>query len=303
MQRTTPRSRRQRIASRLLRRCNPTGGRPGRVPGLRGSAFEVARWRDAVARWGLPSYAGELDQALTAAGKPLPLSEADGAALGRQLGRVPLRVLPDATSRAMARLKALGVQPAPMTWEEVVDAGRLTPAACPVLLYAGGESYRLTVKAPRDVPQALIRYVRAGGTLAVFPSGPWPFFSDENKVPDAHPMSPLLPISRSWEAPPAGTRMNFAVLDRSALPHVPATFRFPVDGDKRWRPVRPAQAKEGTRVAPLVELQDESGRGQGLGAAWMHAGRGRVLYVWFRLLDLPEGDALFHDLWQAIAAQ
>ena len=264
---------------------------------------EVARWRDEVARWGLPSYVGELDKALTAAGKPLPLSETEGAALRQQLGRLPLFVLPDATSRAMTRLKAWGIQPSPLAWDRVVDAGSFTPAACPVVIYAGGESYRLTVKAPDDVPEALIRYVRAGGTLAVFASGPWPFFSDESHVPNAHPMSPLLPIGGSWDAPPAGTTVSFFVTDPRALPHVPSTFRFPPDGDRRWRPIQPGQAKGGIRVTPLLELRDGTGRSLGAGAAWMHAGQGRVLYAWFRLLDLPEGDALFHDLWQAIAAR
>jgi hypothetical protein len=264
---------------------------------------EVARWRDEVARWGLPSYVGELDKALTAAGKPLPLSEAEGAALRQQLDRLSLFVLPDATSRAMTRLKAWGVQPTPLAWERVVDAGSFTPAACPVVIYAGGEPYRPTVKSPRDVPEALIRYVRAGGTLAVFSSGPWPFYCDEQGMPIANDMAPLLPLSGSWDAPPAGTTVSFCVTDPRALPHVPSTFRFPPDGDRRWRPIQPGQAKGGTRVTTLLELRDGTGRSLGAGAAWMQTGQGRVLNAWFRLLDLPEGDALFHDLWQAIATK
>jgi hypothetical protein len=203
----------------------------------------------------------------------------------------------------MSRLKALGIQPEPLTWERVIDAGSFTPAACPVVVYASGEPYRITVKTPNDVPEALIRYVRAGGTLAVFPSGPWPFYSDENEVPNATPMSPLLPLSGSWDAPPAGTTVSFFVREPRALPHVPSTVRFPSDGDRRWRPIQPGQAKGGTRVTTLLELRDQTGRSLGAGAAWMHAGQGRVLYAWFRLLDLPEGNALFHDLWLAIAAK
>jgi hypothetical protein len=268
-----------------------------------GSTFEVARWRDEVARWGLPSYVAELDKALTAAGEPLPLSEADGATLRQQLGRLSLFVLPNAVSRVMDRLKSLGVQPAPLAWERVIDAGSFTPAACPVVIYACGESYRLTVKTPNDVPESLIRYVRAGGTLAVFSSGPWPFFCDENQVPNAHPMTPLLPIALGWDAPPAGTTVTFFVTDPRALPHVPSTFRFPPDGDRRWRPIQPGQAKGGTRVTTLLELRDGTGRSLGAGAACMQSGQGRVFYAWFRLLDLPEGNALFHDLWQAIAAK
>jgi hypothetical protein len=267
-----------------------------------GIASGVARWRDAVAAWGLPAYAAELDQALSASGQPLPLAEPDRAALRQLLARRPPVVLPGANSRAMTRLKAMGIEPAPLTWEQVVDTGRFTPEACPVAVYAGNEPYQPTVRSPHDVPAALIRYVRAGGTLAFFPSGPWPLYCDERRTAIAHLTAPLLPLSVGNE-PSAGASVAFAVVDRRALPHVPATFRFPADGDRRWRPVQPGQAKGGSRVVPLVELRDASGTGLGLGAAWIHVDRGRVLYVWFRLLDLPEGDALFHDLWQAILAK
>lgn len=102
-----------------------------------------------------------------------------------------------------------------------------------------------------------------------------------------------LPLTVAWERPPAGLRLTFIVRDKKALSHLPECFPFPDDGDLRWRPLTKQAG-----VVPLLELVDEQGHSQGLGVGIVTVGKGRIVYAWFRLLDMPIGEALLYDLWR-----
>jgi hypothetical protein len=112
-----------------------------------------------------------------------------------------------------------------------------------------------------------------------------------------------LPLIVAWERPPEGLKLKFVVRNRNLLPHVPEQFVYPESGDLRWRPLVPEKAPPEAQVLPLIELVDESGRSHGLGAAIVQVGAGKVLYVWFRLLDIDVGEAILHDLWDFAVSQ
>ena len=98
---------------------------------------------------------------------------------------------------------------------------------------------------------------------------------------------------------------------RSAIlpePHVPAEFPFPSSVDPRWRPFVRSQMAPGDLVVPLVDLRD--GQGRHYGDAVVYAAYktgepkgGRVAYVWFSLLDVPQGETLLDDLLLFVAGK
>lgn len=222
-----------------------------------------------------------------------------------KLRGIKIGVLPDFELSTVWPLLSLPDRPELVSWEDVAGWSDSSAEEYPVLIYAANETYRQTVRRSGDVDEGLLRYLRAGGFLVVFPSGPMPFYYDVQRRAVASHDKLGLPLSVSgpgggWEEPPEGTDLRFLQLgDR--LPHVPATFPFPAQGDRRWRPFRRSQLAHGDTFLPLVELRDAEGKLYGDAVAYVHhkASRptgGKVLYVWFGLLDSPHGEALLHDL-------
>jgi len=228
---------------------------------------------------------------------PAGLSAEDLARLRQRLAGRTVGVLPGADSVAFWFLLAdLRAPLQLLAWADVAE-GRVMPARFPLLLYAGGEAYRTTVRAEGDVTRGLEGYLRAGGFLLVFPTGPWPFYYDEaDERVVKHSGRFGLSIRSGWEAPRDGGRLRLVQAGRR-LAHLPAETPFPKAGDRRWRPMVPADHR---RYVPLVSLRDEAGRSLGEAAAYAEPKTGgRVLYAWFGLLRGPRAPAVVLDLLEA----
>jgi len=223
--------------------------------------------------------------------------------LSADLQKTSIAILPNSDSECVWWLLSMNAKVKMLSWEQVVDAKVFEPANFPIAVYGGGESYRASVREENDVLKSLQRYVQDGGTLMVLPSMPMPFHYDETKQPAKavhHAPQLWLPLFVAWERPPQGQRLTFVVRDKKLMPNVPERFSYPESGDLRWRPLLPEKAPLNAKVLPLIELVDSNGRSQGLGAAIVKVGKGQVIYVWFRLLDMDVGEAILHDLWKFV---
>jgi hypothetical protein len=234
--------------------------------------------------------------------KPAPapdgVSKARLARLRERLAGKPIGVLPNPESRAFWFLAA-GVQAdvRGVTWRDVSE-GDVTPEHYPILLHAGDESYRTTVKEKDDVDAGLAAYLKAGGFLVVMPSKPLPFYRDAEGRPVARADRFALTLRHGWEKPPEEQTLTF-VQPESRLPHVPKSFPFPADGDRRWRPFVRGEHKQ---YVPLLRLSDGAGKALGDGVVYAEPNTGgRVLFVWFRLLDGPHAEALLYDVLAFVA--
>ena len=232
------------------------------------------------------------------------LSERNRQALRERLRARPVAVLPDGFSRASWFLQEQGIIPEPVSWRDVA-AGRVSPASHPVLLYAAGEIYQTSVEKEGDVVAGLRAYLASGGTLAVFPSGPMPFYysAPGQSVHDATRVG--LPLRIGWEHPPA-TELSLVPADHR-LPHVLKYFSFPKEGDLRWRPLLEEDLAWPADYTPLIHLRGEE-KDYGDAAALVHytggplAG-GRIVYAWFGLFNLPKTDEILYDLFMLAAAE
>ncbi|MFH1267665.1 MAG: hypothetical protein ABIK89_18270, partial [Planctomycetota bacterium] len=222
-----------------------------------------------------------------------------------KLRGIKIGLLPDADLSIAWPLLHLPDRPATVSWKEVAGWSASAAQEYPVLVYAASETYQQTVDRPGDVDEGLLRYLRSGGLLAVFPTGPMPFHYDRERGAVAGHDKLGLPLSVSgpdggWEEPPEGVDLQFVQVG-GQLPHVPAVFPFPEQGDPRWRPFVSSRLAEGDTFVPIVELRDGQGNHYGDAVAYVeHKASepkgGKVLYVWFGLLDSPHGEALLHDL-------
>ncbi len=237
---------------------------------------------------------------------PAGISPAEGRRQLARLGDLSIGLLPDGDLQPIWPL--LARQPAcrQLTWQQVADLTAADAGRIPLLLDTGGETYRRSATSPGDVDQGLARYLRSGGCLMVLPSGPMPFHYDRDGKTVGNAEKLGLPLSVSgpaggWEDPPQGVKLTFHA-DHQALPHVPAEFPFPAAGDLRWRPLVRSRLAPGDVVVPLVELRDSDGNDYGLAAAYVehHVTEpkgARIIYAWFGLLDMPQGEALLYDLY------
>ncbi len=213
-------------------------------------------------------------------------------------------VLPDAGSAAVWPLARLPVKPVMLSARQAAELQSADARKYPVLFYAGDENYRQTAAHRGDVDEGLLRYLRGGGLLAVFPSGPMPFHYNETGRAVAHSGKFGLPLSVAgpaggWERPPEDARLHFVKLGKH-LPHVPARIPFP-GGDPRWRPFVRSALSPGDRVIPLIELRDDQGKSYGDAAVYVeHRASepkgGRLLYACYNLVESEYGEALVEDL-------
>jgi hypothetical protein len=176
----------------------------------------------------------------------------------------------------------------------------LTPQKYPILLYCAGEHYCSTVRQNGDVDDALISYLQAGGCLVVLPALPWPFYYDKNGQAVNRSSRFGLTLRMGWERPPRDASLHF-VQPKRYLPHVAEEFAFPASGDLRWRPFFAGKSVEHTS---LLQLRD--GDGEDLGDAVAYAelnGGGRILYLWFSLLEGPYSEFLLYDVFDFITTR
>ncbi|MCX5638175.1 MAG: hypothetical protein NTX52_10875 [Planctomycetota bacterium] len=214
---------------------------------------------------------------------------------------IKLGVLPDADSPAFWWLSDAGIGMEVLTWDNVAEG--MTPQKYPVLLYCGGEHYRRSVNKTGDVDDAIVGYLKTGGTIAFLPSLPWPFYYDENGKPvppQAGSRQFGLTLRGGWESPPTDAGLHF-IQPQHILPHLPKQFPFPILGDLRWRPFF---ADNHTKHISLLQLRDGGEKDLGDAVAYAElAGGGRILYTWFSLLDGPYVEALLYDVFDFLAAK
>jgi hypothetical protein len=220
------------------------------------------------------------------------ISAEEKVRLRRKLARIDIAVLPGADSMAFWWLLDMGARMKELRWEDVVG-GALTAKRYPVLLYCAGERYRRSVEKDGDVDDALVRYLRSGGSLMVLPALPWPFYYDENGRTVNRSSRFGLTLRMGWERPPESVKTHFVQPKRS-LPHVPERFEFPKAGDLRWRPFYAGTEVEHTS---LLQVRDAAGTYLGDAAAWCESkDGGKVVYVCFNLLEGPYAEALLYDV-------
>jgi hypothetical protein len=221
------------------------------------------------------------------------------ARLREKFEGIRMGVLPGADSMAFWWLLDLGVDTEVLTWHAITD-GDLTAQRYPVLLYCAGERYRRSVDKAGDVDNALVGYLKAGGCLLVLPALPWPFYYDENGRTVNRSSKFGLTLRMGWEKPPRDSGLGF-VQPKHYFPRVSERFAFPPSGDLRWRPFF---AGEGAEHISLLQLRggDEKYHGDAVAYAEMKGG-GRILYVWFGLLEGPYAEALLYDVFDFVAGR
>lgn len=174
-----------------------------------------------------------------------------------------------------------------LTPQQFVDPEYFNAERFPLLLYLGGEAYYRSVNREGDGDEAIRRFLEQGGTMLILPSGPFPFYYDQNGDHVNSAASFGLPIAGGWEEPPQGLKLTFHLNpDQEIVRSVPEEFPFPKEGDLRWRPMRGEMA--GGRYTSILTLKDESGKVYGDGAGMVQMDGARIFYVWHTLLAMPE---------------
>jgi hypothetical protein len=264
-------------------------------------------------------YAKRFKQRPRAATRPLAargrMTARQAADLRRQLAGKTLGVLPGWQGGVVCHLAVAGVSMRALSWADVLNEKRVSPASCPILLWAGGEAYTRTLREPGDVEGAIRRYLRGGGMLIAMPTRPLPFYYDEHKRPVGSAGRFGLPILGTgppgrdgvggWERPPADAKLRFRV-NTTELPGLPASAPFPTAGDLRWRPGTSRGLEAGDLYVPLATLVDERGRSRGDGIFYVERRRSqptgaRGLYVWMRMADALPAATLHYAVFRFAA--
>jgi hypothetical protein len=240
------------------------------------------------------------------AGRP-SLAPERAASLRRLYAGTTIGVLPGFSGESVFWLVDAGVAVKELRWEDLLDAGGFNARRFPVIVYAAGEHYAQTVRRPRDVDEALLRYLGEGGLLMALPSLPLPFYYNERGEAVGSAPSLGLPVMGSggvggWESPPAGVQLAFH-LDSATLPGLPSTAPFPSGGDLRWRPATNTRLAEGDIYLSLARLTDADGRSYGDGIAYVEhrasaPKNAKILYAWMRMADIVNANDLFYALFR-----
>jgi glycoprotein endo-alpha-1,2-mannosidase len=244
-----------------------------------------------------PSYGG-----YPYSGPPAPpggVSTAEKVALRRKYDGIRIAALSDVDSRAFWWLRDTLIRDVEiLSWEQV--AGGVDPARYQVLLYCGGEHYRRTVKRAGDVDDALAAYLKAGGSLAVLPALPWPFYYDQDGKAVSQAGRFGVTIRGGWERPQSDAKLTF-IQKKRLLPHVPGEFAFPASGDLRWR----AMFEDGqAKYTSLLQLRDGEEKYLGDAVAYAEPKEGgRIIYAWFGLLNGHYAEAVVHDVFDFLASR
>lgn len=227
------------------------------------------------------------------------ISDEEKELLGSKLKGVKIAVLPDGGSMAFWWLLDMGVDMDVLTWEDIV-ADELIAKKYTLVLYCGAEAYQSTVRQADDVNKALKKYLQGGGTLAVLPAGPMPFYYDRSEMGQNRAHEFGLNLNIAWETPP-DSNLKF-VQPKKLLTHIPKDFPFPAVGDRRWRPNYASDAHK--NYTPLLQLY--SGNNEYLGDAVAYAqlkSGGTLIYCWFELLNGPYAESILYDVFEFMIAE
>jgi glycoprotein endo-alpha-1,2-mannosidase len=214
--------------------------------------------------------------------------------LRKALQNLRIAALPGAESAAFWWLLDQGIDVRRLTWEDLA-AGRVTPATCSMLLYCGGETYRSTMHQPADVDRALSTYLASGGFMLFLPSRPSPFYYDESGKAVNRGAQYGLTLRMGWETPPVNAGLQFIAHADALKPLSNAlTGLLQTAPDRRWRPFFPQDHKQ---YFSLLAMQNRQGEflGDAIAYAEPRAG-GRILYVWFALLQSSYAEPILADV-------
>ena len=185
-----------------------------------------------------------------------------------------------------------------LTPEQLIDQSIFNSRRFPVAVYSAGEDYVHTIKTSGDAADAIVRYVKEGGTLVVVsPNATFPFFFANG--PDFRRGDPLgerfgLPIGFTFESK-LPEKLKFAASPKqAALTDIPALVQYPT-GDVRLRAIESSRLLPGTRYTPIYSVIGESGKNYGDAAALIELpnGQGRILYIYGTLMaDRANGQSI-----------
>lgn len=185
-----------------------------------------------------------------------------------------------------------------LTPEQLIDPSAFSAKRFPVALYAAGEDYIHTVRTPGDAADAMIRYVKEGGTLVVLsPNATFPFYAANG--PDFRRGEPLgarfgFPVDFAVESKLPEKLRFVASPSQTAFAGIPESLAYPTD-DIRLRTVDRSRLQPGTKYTPIYSAIGESGKSYGEAAALIELpnGQGRILYVYGSLMgDRTNGQAI-----------
>jgi hypothetical protein len=167
----------------------------------------------------------------------------------------------------------------------------------PVVLNLGGEEYAGSIHKEGDGAEAILNYLRSGGTIAILASQPLPFFYDgamqQHRVRSLTPRMGV-PIGMGFEHPPEDVSLRLHLNpDQSLLTGLPRDTPFFTDGDLRLRSVERGAVSRDAKYTPIYNVRSADAKDFGDAACYAEFTRGefkgaRILYVWSRLLADPQ---------------
>jgi hypothetical protein len=166
-----------------------------------------------------------------------------------------------------------------------------------VVLNLGGEEYAGSIHKEGDGAEAILNYLRSGGTIAILASQPLPFFYDgamqQHRVRSLTPRMGV-PIGMGFEHPPEDVSLRLHLNpDQSLLTGLPRDTPFFTDGDLRLRSVERGAVSRDAKYTPIYNVRSADAKDFGDAACYAEFTRGefkgaRILYVWSRLLADPQ---------------
>lgn len=181
-----------------------------------------------------------------------------------------------------------------LTPEQMVDPAFFNPKRFPVAIHASNAAYVHTVKQPGDGADAIVRYVKEGGTLLLCVPGAGfplyiatgPGFSRGEPLTDRVGMPIDMPLEESHPE-----KLVFrAAAGQTVLRDVPVEFPWP-PGDTRLRTVGKDRLPEGAKYTPIYTVYGASGKsyGDSAGLVELPNGGGKILFVYGLMTAAPDG--------------
>ncbi|MHB1458134.1 MAG: hypothetical protein ACYC0V_14590 [Armatimonadota bacterium] len=205
---------------------------------------------------------------------------------------------PNALGRTYDYLQRAGLltRSTKLTPEQLVDPDFFTPKRFPVAFYAAEGYYIHTVKTPGDGVDAILRYVKQGGTLILSPPGAaWPFYLASGPgFVRGEPLTDKLgmPLDFAIDESQPENMIIKSVTGQTVLQGIPAEFPWPL-GDIRLRIIRGDRVPAGAKYTPIYTVYGESGKsyGDAAGLVELPDGGGRILFVFGLLMADPDTGA------------
>jgi hypothetical protein len=181
-----------------------------------------------------------------------------------------------------------------LTPAEMLDPQVMSAEKFPVLVNLGGEEYAGTIRRAGDGGEAILRYLRSGGSIVMLTSGPLPFYYDTLDGPQrVCSLTPQMgmPIGVAFESPPEGSALEIRWnAGQKLIRDMPAATAFSPRAEMRLRAIRREDVAPEAVYTPIFSVLGADGTRYGDAAAEARFTRGpfrggRLLYVWSGLLD------------------